>query len=66
MKLLYKLKSIFLILIAHSYYVISDKGASFELPEYRPALEALQDELESMDIHLEDRINDMILAERDD
>lgn len=62
-----RLKSIYLILIliSNAYYIISDKGAAFKLPEYRPALEALQDELENMDIYLEDMITDLILEERD-
>lgn len=65
MRLIYKLKSIYLILVATSYYIISDKGASFELPEYRDVLEALQDELEDMERYVDDMITDLILAERD-
>lgn len=64
-KLRYKLKSMWLVLIARSYYIISDKGAEFELPERRDVLEALQDELEGMDRYLEDMITDLILEERD-
>ena len=65
MKLKYRLKSIFLILIARSYYVISDKGASFELPLVKDVLEALQDEIEQVDLYVEDLITDIILEERD-
>lgn len=64
-KLRYKLKSIYLILTAHSYYIISNKGASFDLPNIREALEALQDELEDMERYIDDMITDLILAERD-
>jgi len=65
MNLLYKFRSAYLIFRATSYYIISDAGATFDLPERRDVLEALQDELDSMDRYLEDMITDLILEERD-
>lgn len=65
MKLKYKLKSIYLILFSSAYYVVSEKGASFDLPRHRGLLEALQDELEDMDKWVEELITDLILEERD-
>jgi hypothetical protein len=60
-----RLISIYLVITARAYYVISNKGASLELPEERPVLEALQDELDDMDRYLEDTIMELILEERD-
>ena len=65
MKLKYKLKSIYLILFSSAYYVISNKGSSFELPRHRGLLEALQEELEQVDNWVEELVTEMILEERD-
>ncbi len=64
-KLRYRLISIYLIATAHSYYVISDKGASMELPENRKVLEALQEELEQFDHWVDELVMELTLAERD-
>jgi hypothetical protein len=60
-----KLKSILLILFSGGYYVVANRGTSFNLPKHKELLEAMQDELEALDIHLEELISEIILEERD-
>ena len=66
MKLLYKVRSLWLLIFSNAYVLLTDKHYGYAIPENRELMERIQEELEILDLQLEEDINDMILAERDD
>jgi hypothetical protein len=58
-----KLKAIWYILESKGFYIITNRGACFNLPAHKEVLEAMQDEIAELDMHLDDLIIDLTLEE---
>ena len=66
MKLLYKIRSLWLLLFSDAYVLLTDKHYGYAIPNNRELMERVQDELENLDHQLEEDINELILNERDE
>ncbi|MEI7632109.1 MAG: hypothetical protein WCJ60_02200 [bacterium] len=66
MKLLYKVRSLWLLVFSNAYVLLTDKHFGYAIPENRELMERIQEELEILDLQLEEDINELLLMERYD
>lgn len=59
-----KLKTIYLLLVSKSYFVLTSRGCASDMPYELEPLQHMQEEIDRFDTWLEEVVNELILEER--